>query len=131
MNSAVDVVTGYLNALSAGDPDEIAAFVAETFHNEHLSSIASSCVGRDEYRRRLPDFLSDFAHRNYELLDVVEQLSESAVDVVVRYNFTAVYGDAAIDIPGVMWFKVHDGLVIHRLDVWDSGTFLAQINADE
>ena len=32
----------------------------------------------------------------------------------------------AIDIPGVMWFDVSDGLVARRTDLWDSLTFLRQ-----
>lgn len=122
MSSAADVITGYLGAFALGDPDVIAGFVADGFHNEHLSSIASSCVGSEEYRRRLPTFLSDFAERNYAVLHLVETDAE----VVVRYDFTAVYGGTPIDIPGVMWFTVDDGLITHRLDVWDSGIFMAQ-----
>ena len=122
MSSAADVVTGYLAAFSTGDPDVIAGFVAEGFHNEHLSSIASSCTGSDEYRRRLPGFLSDFAERRYS----VRHLVETDAEVVVRYDFTAVYEGSPIDIPGVMWFTVEDGLITHRLDVWDSGIFVAQ-----
>ncbi len=122
MSSAADVVTGYLSAFTAGDPDVIASFVADGFHNEHLSSIASSCVGSDEYRRRLPGFLSDFAERHYAVLHVVETDAE----VVVRYDFTAVYEGTPIDIPGVMWFTVEDERITHRLDVWDSGIFMAQ-----
>ena len=127
MSAAADVVTGYLASFAAGDPDVIAGFVADGFHNEHLSSIASSCVGRDEYRSRLPGFLSDFADRRYAVIDVVEQQRESRSDVVVRYAFTAVYDGTPIDIPGVMWFTVEDERITHRLDVWDSGTFLAQV----
>jgi ketosteroid isomerase-like protein len=127
MSTPVDVVAGYLDAFLRGDPDEIAGFVAEEFHNEHLSSIASSCVGRDEYRRRLPSFLADFAERSYSVLDVVDQARESHAEVVVRYDFRAVYEGFSIDIPGVMWFTVRGGLITKRIDVWDSGTFLAQI----
>jgi len=73
MRTASGVVQEYLGAFVRGDPDEIAGFVAPGFHNEHLSSIASSCTGRDEYRRRLPGFLADFASRSYEVQAVVEQ----------------------------------------------------------
>ena len=127
MSAAADLVTGYLGAFAAGDPDVIAGFVADGFHNEHLSSIASSCIGRDEYRSRLPGFLSDFAERHYAVVDVVEQQRESRSHVVVRYDFTAVYEGTPIDIPGVMWFTVENERIAHRMDVWDSGTFLAQV----
>jgi len=127
MSSASDVATGYLDAFAAGDPDVIAGFVADGFHNEHLSSIASSCVGIDEYRRRLPGFLADFAERKYAVLHLVEADGE----VVVRYDFTAVYAGMPIDIPGVMWFTVEGGLITHRLDVWDSGIFVAQTSSSD
>ena len=50
---------------------------------------------------------------------------------VTRYRFRATYADgpvadAAIDIPGVMWFSVHDDQICTRVDVWDSLTFLQQ-----
>jgi ketosteroid isomerase-like protein len=126
MSSSADVVTGYLDAFSRGDPDEIAGFVAEGFHNEHFSSIASGCVGRDEYRRRLPGFLADFAGSTYVVNAVVEQANGSVTDVVARYDFRATYEGSPIDIPGMMWFTVEDGLISKRTDVWDSGTFFAQ-----
>ena len=131
MRTASGVVQEYLGAFVRGDPDEIAGFVAPGFHNEHLSSIASSCVGRDEYRRRLPGFLADFAGRSYEVQAVVEQTNGPIVDVVVRYCFRATFAGSAIDIPGVMWFAVEDGSISKRTDVWDSGIFLAQTAASE
>jgi ketosteroid isomerase-like protein len=126
MSTPTDVVTSYLDAFSRGDPDEIAGLVAAGFENEHLSSIASSCVGIDEYRRRLPDFLATFVDRSYAVLNIVEQVTESQAQVVVRYDFTALFEGTPIDIPGVMWFTVEDGLIAKRTDVWDSGIFVAQ-----
>ncbi len=126
MSTSADIVSSYLDAFSRGDPDEIAGLVAAGFHNEHLSSIASSCVGIDEYRRRLPNFLATFVDRNYAVLEVVEQGTESQAQVVVRYDFTALYEGMPIDIPGVMWFTVENGLIAKRTDVWDSGIFVAQ-----
>ncbi|WP_395157130.1 nuclear transport factor 2 family protein [Ilumatobacter sp.] len=126
MSTSADVVTSYLDAFSRGDPDEIAGFVAPGFHNEHLSSIASSCVGIDEYRRRLPNFLETFVDRRYAVLELVEQGTAAHAQVVVRNDFTALYDGMPIDIPGVMWFTVEDGLITKRTDVWDSGIFAAQ-----
>lgn len=126
MSTSADVVTSYLDAFSRGDPDEISGFVAEVFHNEHLSSIASSCVGIDEYRRRLPNFLATFVDRSYAVLELVEQGTAAHSQVVVRNDFTALYDGMPIDIPGVMWFTVEDGLITKRTDVWDSGIFMAQ-----
>ncbi|WP_394933536.1 nuclear transport factor 2 family protein [uncultured Ilumatobacter sp.] len=126
MSTSADVVTSYLDAFSRGDPDEISGFVAEEFHNEHLSSIASSCVGIDEYRRRLPNFLATFVDRSYAVLELVEQGTAAHSQVVVRNDFTALYDGMPIDIPGVMWFTVEEGLITKRTDVWDSGIFVAQ-----
>ncbi|MFT6764791.1 MAG: hypothetical protein ACJAXA_003466 [Candidatus Aldehydirespiratoraceae bacterium] len=126
MSTAADVVTGYLGAFSRGNPDEISGFVSDGFENNHLSSIASSCAGIEEYRRRLPGFLEMFVGRAYAVLNVVEQAGDSQTDVVVRYDFTGSYEGMAFDIPGVMWFTVVDDQITSRLDVWDSGTFLAQ-----
>jgi ketosteroid isomerase-like protein len=126
MSTPADIVSSYLDAFSRGDPDEIAGLVAAGFHNEHLSSIASSCIGIDEYRRRLPNFLATFVDRSYAVLEVVEQGTESQAQVVVRYDFTALYEGMPIDIPGVMWFTVENGLIAKRTDVWDSGIFVAQ-----
>ena len=131
MSSPIDVVTGYLRAFSGSDPDDIASFVSDSFRNEHLSELGSGCTGRTEYRRRLPSFLASFGDRTYTVEDIVEQERESSTDVVVRYRFQATYADgpvadAAIDIPGVMWFSVHDDQICTRVDVWDSLTFLQQ-----
>lgn len=104
----------------------IAGFVSADFHNEHLSSIASSCVGFEEYRGRLPGFLSDFADRRYELLNIVEEDRGESAEVVVRYDFSFVYEGAPVVVPGVMWFTVVDEQITHRIDVWDSGVFFAQ-----
>ncbi len=123
---SIEIVTGYLQAFATGDPDRIAGFVAEGFHNEHLSALGSGCVGRDEYRRRLPHFLESFADRSYQVIDVVEQQRESIDSIVVRYRFLATYEGVRIDIPGVMWFAVRDGAITRRTDVWDSMTFLEQ-----
>lgn len=123
---SVDVVTGYLQAFAGGDPDRIASFVAEGFHNEHLSALGSGCVGQDEYRRRLPHFLASFADRSYEVVDVVEQRRESVDVVVAKYRLLATYEGTRIEVPGVMWFHVRDGAITRRTDVWDSLTFLEQ-----
>lgn len=127
MSLPVEIVTGYLGAFTRNDPEAIAGFVSSGFRNEHLSALGSSCVGRDEYRRRLPHFLTAFADRSYLIDDLVEQQHESSVEVVVRYRFVATYDGHAIEIPGVMWFSTSDGLITQRVDSWDSLTFLRQI----
>ena len=108
---------------ASADPDAIAVLVTDDFVNEHLSELGSGCTGRDEYRRRLPGFLSTFARARY----VVDAIGELGGDeVVARYRFEAEYEGTPIDIPGVMWFEVRDGLISHRTDLWDSLTFLRQ-----
>ena len=118
----------YLASFAAVDPDAVAAHVTDDFVNEHLSELGSGCVGRDEYRQRLPGFLSTFAGARYTVLTLAEISTPGAGDVVVRYRFEAAYEGTPIDIPGVMWFDVHDGLISRRTDLWDSLTFLRQTN---
>ncbi len=126
MSSAIAAVSGYLGAFTRNDPDAIAAYVSDGFRNEHLSELGSSCVGRVEYRRRLPHFLAAFADRRYSIVDVIEQHRDSCTEVAVRYRFEANYESTQIEIPGVMWFSVRDDLITKRIDTWDSLTFLKQ-----
>ncbi len=119
---------GYLASFATGDPDAVAGCVTDDFVNEHLSELGSGCVGRDEYRQRLAGFLSTFAGARYTILTLAEVSTPDAGDVVVRYRFEATYEGTPIDIPGVMWFDVHDGLISRRTDLWDSLTFLRQTN---
>ena len=124
--NAIEVTTAYLRAFTSNDPDAIAAMVADGFRNEHLSALGSDCVGRDQYRRRLPHFLESFSDRTYQIDDLVEYRRDDVTDVVVRYRFIAEYGDMPVEIPGVMWFTVRGELITRRVDTWDSLTFLQQ-----
>lgn len=126
MSTPVEIVTSYLRAFSRNDPDALAAHVSAGFRNDHNSELGSGCVGRDEYRRRLPHFLEEFKDREYTIVDLVSQTRESCTDVVVRYRFQATYKGVQFDIPGVMWFSVRDLLITKRIDTWDSLTFLNQ-----
>ncbi len=123
-------MTSYLGSFAGGDPDAVAACVTEDFVNEHLSELGTGCVGRDEYRRRLPGFLSTFAGARYAVVDLAEIAHDTSgrgsAGAVARYRFEATYEGTPIDIPGVMWFDVRDGLVARRTDLWDSLTFLRQ-----
>jgi hypothetical protein len=56
----VDVVASYLGSFAAADPDVIADHVTADFVNEHRSALGSSCHGREEYRRRLPQLQRHF-----------------------------------------------------------------------
>lgn len=126
MANPVDVATSFLRAMSGNDPDAIAALVSDGFRNEHQSALGSDCVGRDEYRRRLPHFLDAFSDRSYEVDDVVAQRRDAVTDVVIKYRFRAHYGDAPVEMPGVMWLTVRGPLVTRRVDTFDSLTFLRQ-----
>ncbi len=126
MANPVDVATSFLRALAGNDPDAIAALVAENFRNEHNSALGSDCVGREEYRKRLPHFLDSFQDRSYEVDDIVSQRRDAVTDVVVRYRFRGVYAGADVEIPGVMWLTVRGPVVTRRVDTFDSLTFLRQ-----
>ncbi|WP_040494117.1 nuclear transport factor 2 family protein [Ilumatobacter nonamiensis] len=120
----------YVAALGGADPDLVAALVSDDFRNEHHAELGSGCVGRDEYARRLPDFFANFPNRRYDVTETAigELLGDSqgGSEVVVRYRFGADVEGTRIDIPGVMWISVRDGLVSRRLDCWDSLTFYRQ-----
>ena len=84
----MDVVQQYLDTFATADPDAVAALVTDDFVNEHLSELGSGCAGRDEYRRRLPGFLSTFAGARY-VVEAIGPLGDA--DVVARYRFQAEY----------------------------------------
>lgn len=121
------IVDSYLHALSAGDADGAADCVTPDFSNEHTSALGSNSSGQDEYRRRVPGFLAQFAGLQYEVLDTVVDGNR----VVVRYRLTANFEGHPLDIPGAMWFEVRDGLIARRIDHWDSLIFLRQTGAVE
>jgi ribokinase len=119
---ASDVAAAYLAALSSGVPDRVAALVTEDFVNDHASSLGSGCVGRDEYRRRLPGFMASFPGLVYD----IERLVDDGTWVAATYRMSAASNGAPIDIRGVMVIETRDGLVARRTDYWDSLTFLRQ-----
>lgn len=131
MTLPIDVAMAYLRAFSTGDPDTIAGFVSEGFRNDHQSALGSGCVGRDEYRRRLPHFLASFGDRVYQVTDVVIQERESETAVVVSYRFFGTHAETGVrvEVPGVMWLGIRDGEITRRVDTWDSLGFLRQIGA--
>lgn len=120
------VASSYVAAFATGDPDRIAAHVADDFVNEHTAALGSGCVGRDEYRRRLPGFLADFEDLRYEPEDVLVEGDR----VVVAYRMTARHGGEPIDLRGVFRLRIVDGLITHRVDYWDALTFLKQASLD-
>jgi len=130
MTSPLEVALSYLDALGHDDPDAVTAHVADDFHNEHQSAIGTGCTGRDAYRARLPGFMASFPNRRYTVVETIgpaATATDGDEDVVaVRYRLSADVDGHRIDIPGVMWFGVRDGLITRRIDTWDSLTFFRQ-----
>jgi steroid delta-isomerase-like uncharacterized protein len=122
---AAEVARSYLAAFATGDPDLVAAHVSDDFVNDHTSALGSGCVGREEYRRRLPGFLGAFADLRYE----PEQVIADGGSVAVAYRMTARSDGHPIDLRGVMVIEVVDNRITQRTDYWDSLTFLRQTGA--
>ena len=118
-----DVASEYVAAFATGDPDAVAALVTDDFVNDHTAALGGGCVGRDEYRRRLPGFLESFPGLRYD----VEQVIADGTTVAVPYRMTATSDDHPIDLRGVMVIEVRDGLVAKCTDYWDALTYLRQI----
>ena len=117
-----EVVTQYLRAFGTADADAIAAMVSEHFVNEHTSALGSGCAGRDEYRRRLPNFLSSMPGLHYE----VESVIADGAHVAAAYTLHAVVNDRPIAVRGMMRFTVEGDLIAKRVDYWDSLVFQRQ-----
>ena len=116
-----DAVRSYLAAFAGGDPDAIAAHVAEGFVNEHVSMLGEGSEGREEYRTRLPGFLAAMPGLRYD----VERMVVDGGTVAVAYRLTATIDDRPVDVRGSMWFDVDsDGAIVRRVDYWDSAPFL-------
>lgn len=128
--TAVAAVERYLAALNAADVDAIAACVGEDFVNEHTSAIGTSVRGRDAYRKRLPDFLGRFRGLHYEAEDVIADGERVAVPYTMTCNWRDEGGrEHPVTIRGIFRFRVEDGVIVHRVDYWDSGEFLRQTGA--
>jgi steroid delta-isomerase-like uncharacterized protein len=121
--TAAAVARSYVESFASGDPDTIAEHVTDDFVNEHTAALGSGCVGRDEYRSRLPDFLASFEGLRYEVEDVVADGDRA----MVPYTMHATHEGHRITIRGVMRIEVRDGKVARRVDYWDALTFLKQI----
>jgi ketosteroid isomerase-like protein len=120
--TTAEVARSYLESFAAADPDAIAAHVAPGFVNDHASALGSGCVGRDQYRARLPGFLGSFPGLRYEIVSVIAEGDDAAVE----YRMTASSEGRPIDIRGVMTMTIRAGLIVRRTDYWDALTFLRQ-----
>ena len=113
----------YLAAFARGDPDAVAAHVAEGFVNEQTAAVGEGCVGRDEYRRRLPGFIASMPELRYDIEDVVS----TGDRVMIAYTLRATVNDRDVAVRGVMRFVVdRDGRIARRVDYWDSEVFRQQ-----
>jgi steroid delta-isomerase-like uncharacterized protein len=121
--TAAAVARSYVESFASGDPDAVASHVTDDFVNEHTAALGSGCVGRDEYRSRLPGFLATFSGLRYEVEDVVAEGNRA----MVPYTMHATHDSHAVTIRGVMRIEVRDGKVARRVDYWDALTFLKQV----
>lgn len=117
-----DAARRYLEAFGSDDADAVAALVTDDFVNEHTAALGSGCVGRDEYRRRLPGFLGSMPGLRYEVEDVISDGDRAAAS----YTLHAVVNGRPIAVRGMMRFEVRDGLIARRTDYWDSLVFQRQ-----
>jgi len=118
-----ETARSYLRAFANGDPVAIADHVSDDFVNEHTAALGSGCVSKDGYLQRLPGFLTDMQDLRYD----VEDLIVDGDRVAAFYSMTARWkGGAPIEVRGVQRLEVHEGLIRHRTDYWDSATFLVQ-----
>ncbi len=123
------VALAYLDALNRHDPDSVAALVAEDFVNEHTSALGSSLVGRDAYRSRLPGFLDAFGDLRYDVEDVVTEGDRVVVAYTLRARCAGPDGvRRPVTVRGVFRFTVRDAAIAHRVDYWDSGVYLRQVD---
>jgi len=121
-----DICARYLAAFSTGDPDLVASFVDDGFINEHTAALGSGCVGRDEYRKRLPNFMASMPGLRYELESQVVDVDSSTV--ANAYTLHARVNDRDVAVRGLL--RIHldptSGLILDRTDYWDSKVFLEQ-----
>lgn len=122
MTTPLQICTSYLESFSTGDADVIASHVANDFVNEHTSALGSSCIGKDEYRKRLPGFISSMPHLSY----AIEQTTSEGRHVWAAYTLRTTVNEQDIAIRGAMHFEVNDGLIVRRVDYWDSQVFKNQ-----
>jgi steroid delta-isomerase-like uncharacterized protein len=121
----------YLESFATGDPEKIAAHVTDDFVNEHTAALGSGCVGIDEYRKRLPNFIASMPGLRYEIGDTIAEGDRVVVTYTLRCTADPPNGDADrtprdISVRGAMRFDLRDGKIARRVDYWDSLVYLRQ-----
>jgi steroid delta-isomerase-like uncharacterized protein len=117
-----EVCSSYLASFATGDPERVVAHVTDDFVNEHTAALGSGCEGKQEYARRVPNFLASMPQLRYEVEDVVADGDR----VVAAYTLHTHVNDRDVAVRGVMRFQVRDGLIAKRTDYWDSLVFQQQ-----
>lgn len=122
------VVEAYIASLNAGDPDAVARCVAEDFVNEHTSTLGHSLTGRESYRARLQGFLAQFQELHYELEDLIVEGSRAAAPYLMTFSWGEGRAEPVpVRIRGMFRFEVEEGLIVRRVDYWDSAEFERQV----
>ena len=120
--SPAEVCRSYLASFATADPAEVVGHVTDDFVNEHTAALGTGCAGKDEYARRVPNFLASMPGLRYEVEDVVADGER----VVAAYTLHTHVNERDVAVRGVMRFQVRDGLIAKRTDYWDSLVFQQQ-----
>lgn len=123
--SPAEVAAAYLGAFGSGDPDQVARWVTDDFVNDHTATLGGGCVGRDEYRKRLPGFLGGFVGLVYDVEDILADGDRVCAAYTMRARWQ---GESPVEIRGMQRLTIRDGLVARRTDYWDSLQFLLQVD---
>ena len=117
-----EICVSYISSFASGDADAVTAHVTDDFVNEHTAALGSGCEGKDEYARRVPNFLASMPQLRYE----VENVSADGDSVWIAYTLHTLVNDRDVAVRGAMHFLVRDQLVASRTDYWDSLVFQRQ-----
>lgn len=121
----------YVAALNARDIDTAAGLVSVDFVNEHTATLGESVVGREAYRHKLAEFLTEFADLQYDIEDVIVDGERVAMPYILSATWLDSVDTSATGRPfsvrGMFRFLVKDGYISHRVDYWDSADFAQQV----
>lgn len=120
--SPAEVCRAYLDSFATGDPAAVVAHVTDDFVNEHTAALGAGCEGKEEYARRVPNFLASMPGLRYEVEEVISEGDR----VSAAYTLHTHVNDRDVAVRGVMRFVVRNGLIAKRTDYWDSLVFQRQ-----